>query len=91
MKQLTCREVLDQLQEYLDDAAHADLVHAVDHHLGLCRHCRIEVDTIRGVVKIFQVDRQIVLPEGAAVKLQSALERAYQDGCDKDERGPSTF
>ena len=91
MKPLTCREVLDQLQEYLDETAHADLVHAVDHHLGLCRHCRIEVDTIRGVVKIFQVDRQIVLPEGVAVKLKSALEQVYRDDCDKDERGPSSI
>ena len=91
MRQLTCREVLDQLQEYLDDAAPADLVHAVDDHLGMCRHCRVEVDTIRGVVKIFQVDRQIVLPEGVAVKLKSALEQVYGDGCDKDERGPSSI
>lgn len=90
MRQLTCREVLDQLQEYLDEAAHAELVHAVDHHLGLCRHCRIEVDTIRGVVRIFQVDRQIVIPDGLATKLQLALDRAYRGGCGPDEGGPTS-
>ena len=81
MKKLTCQEVLDQLQEYLDEAAHAELVHAVDHHLGLCRQCRFEVDTLRGVVRIFQSEREIVLPDGLATKLQSALEQVYRDGC----------
>ncbi len=90
VSKLTCQEVLDQLQEYLDEAAHAELVEAVDLHLGLCRHCRFEVDTIRGVVRIFQSDRQIEIPDGLAVKLQSALAQVYGDGCGRDEDPSST-
>ena len=85
VNKLTCQEVLDQLQEYLDDAAHAELVEAVDHHLGRCQHCRFEVDTIKGVVRIFQSERHVVIPDGLAVKLQVALEQVYRDGCSRDE------
>ena len=90
VSKLTCQEVLDQLQEYLDEAAHSELVQAVDHHLGLCRHCRFEVDTIKGVVRIFQSDRQIEIPDGLAVKLQVALEQVYRDDCPRDEGTSST-
>ena len=90
MKKLSCQEVLDQLQEYLDEAAHAELVHAVDHHLGRCRQCRVEVDTLRGIVRIYQSERQIVIPEQIATKLQSALEQLYRDGCPSDEGTSST-
>jgi len=90
VKPLTCQEVLDQLEEYLDEAAHAELVEAVDHHIGRCRQCRFEVDTIKGVVRIFQSDRLIVIPDGLAVKLQSALEQVYRDGSCRDEDPSST-
>jgi predicted anti-sigma-YlaC factor YlaD len=90
VNKLTCQEVLDQLQEYLDDAAHAELVEAVDHHLGGCQHCRFEVDTIKGVVRIFQSERHVVIPDGLAVKLQVALEQVYRDGCRRDEGSSST-
>jgi hypothetical protein len=81
VKSLTCQEILDQLSEYLDDAAHAELVGAVDQHLGVCRHCRAEVDTLRLTVLFYRRDERVELPSALALKLQHALERAYRDGC----------
>lgn len=85
MKSLTCQEVLDQLADYLDDSAHAELVGAVDRHIGSCRHCRVEVDSLRLTVMFYRREERIELPPALAAKLKLALDRAYHDhGC-RDE------
>ncbi len=84
VKRLTCQEVLDQLSEYLDDEARAELVGEVDHHLGACVHCRVEVDTLRRTILFYRHDERIVLPTRLSGQLQDALERAYRDGYRED-------
>jgi len=69
VRKLSCQEVVDQLADYLDEAAHAELVSAVDLHLGACRHCQVEVDT----------------PASLAAKLEAALHQAYLGGCDDED------
>ncbi len=80
MRSLTCQEVLDQLADFMDEAAHADLVGAVERHIGACPHCRIEVDSLRMTIRIFRREERIEVPQALAVRLQDALERAYRDG-----------
>ena len=79
MKSLTCQEVLDQLSEYLDDEARTELVHQVDHHLGMCSHCRAEVDTLRRTIQIYRCEERVVLPVKVSEKLQQALEQLYRN------------
>jgi hypothetical protein len=85
VRSLTCQEVLDQLADYLDEAAHTELVGAVDRHLGACSHCRVEVDTIRQTVLFYRREERLELPQALALKLQYALEQAYRDGCRGEE------
>ena len=77
MKRLSCQEVLDQLADYLDDDARAELVQQVDSHLGECSHCQVEVDTLRRTIMIFRCDEKVVLPTPLSDKLQQALTQAY--------------
>jgi len=77
VKRLTCQEVLDQLGDYLDDDARAELVQEVDIHLHECRHCQVEVDTLRRTVQIYRCDEKVVLPLALSEKLQQALDQAY--------------
>ena len=88
MKSLSCQEVLDQLSEYLDDEARAELVEGVNLHLGTCEHCRVEVDTLRRTVAIYRCDERVVLPVKLSDKLQSALEQLYRENPGK---GGGTF
>ncbi len=81
VKRLTCQEVLDQLSDYLDDAARAELVGEVDQHLVVCVHCRVEVDTIRRTILIYRHEERVELPVALNAKLQQALEQAYRAGC----------
>ena len=79
VRRLTCQEVLDQLADYLDADARAELVQEVDQHLGGCAHCQVEVDSIRRTISIYRCDEKVVLPLQLCDKLQAALERAYRD------------
>ena len=87
MRRLTCQEVLDQLSEYLDADAMAELVGEVDHHVSVCLHCRVEVDTLRRTILLYRHEEQVVLPTHLTVRLSEALERLYRDGCGKDGTG----
>ena len=80
MKRLTCQEVLDQLSDYLDEDARAELVQEVDVHLHECRHCQVEVDTLRRTIMIYRCDEKVELPSSLTEKLQSALDQAYRAG-----------
>ena len=79
MKRLTCEEVLEQLSEYLDEEARAELVHEVDDHLGTCAHCQAEVDTLRRTISIYRCDERVVLPVALSEKLQHALDQLYRN------------
>ncbi len=87
VKRLSCQEVLDQLSDYLDEAARAELQGAVDQHLGACSHCRVEVDTLRRTVLFYRHEERIEFPVELSTKLQHALELAYREGSCRDS-GP---
>jgi predicted anti-sigma-YlaC factor YlaD len=79
VKKLTCQEVLDQLAEYLDADAQAELVAQVDLHVGSCQHCRVEVDTLRRTIMIYRCDERVVLPLDLDERLRVALKQVYAE------------
>ena len=38
---LNCREVLRELESYLDDSAAVEVKKDLEEHLGHCRHCQV--------------------------------------------------
>ena len=80
LRRLTCQEVLDELSDYLDDEARAELVQEVDQHLSHCAHCQVEVDSMRRTIAIYRCDERVVLPVSLCDKLQKALDQAYRVG-----------
>ncbi len=79
MKRLTCQEVMDQLADYLEPEAQAELVEQVNLHVGSCLHCRVEVDTLRRTIMIYHFETQVVLPVQLDARLRMALEQAYRE------------
>jgi len=78
VKRLSCQEVLDQLSDYLDEDARAELIQEVDGHLHQCTHCQAEVDTLRRTILIYRCDDKVELPAPLSEKLQQALDQAYR-------------
>ena len=69
-RMISCEALLEQLQEYLDEDARAELCHAVEHHLTGCSHCRVYVDTIRRTVVLFHAEEHVQIPEAVADRLR---------------------
>jgi len=72
-----CNEVLEQLSDYLDEDARAELCKAIDEHLHMCRDCRYYVDTVRKTVVLYQADRRIEVPMKVTALLHAALSAEY--------------
>ena len=79
---MTCIEVIEQLADYLDEDARADLREAINEHLTRCPNCRIEVETVRRTVILYQAERQVETPKAITLRLDDVLKRAYRQGPD---------
>ena len=77
VRDLDCNEVLEQLGDYLDDDAREELCKAIEAHLNRCRDCRLEVDTVKKTIVLYQVDREVPLPSTVFAHLESALAKEY--------------
>ncbi len=75
---MNCDEVLNQLSEYVDEEARAELCRAIEEHLARCRGCKVEVDTVRKTIMIYRNDGPAETPVHVSAALQSALAREYQ-------------
>jgi len=87
VRPLTCQEVLEQLSEYLDAELKAERAGAIDQHLMICEHCRIEVYTMRRTILIYRCEQHVITPDGIGQKLQQALHREYAGGDRNPEGG----
>lgn len=82
MKKLNCQEVLDQLSDYLEEDVAIELRTQIEAHLNGCRHCHLEVDSLRRTVQLYTCDESVGTPITLNDRLRSALEQAYRErGC----------
>lgn len=75
---MDCNETLEQLADYLDDDARAELCRAIEEHLSRCKDCKLHVDTIRKTITLYQADREVQLPATVSARLESALHQEYK-------------
>jgi anti-sigma factor (TIGR02949 family) len=76
---MRCEEVLEQLWEYLDDEARAELSARINEHLGECHDCRAEVDTLRMTVSLYRCEESAPVPIQLNERLRAALDAAYRE------------
>ena len=75
---LECKEVLDQLSEYVDAEARAELCRAIEDHLARCGGCKLVVDTVRKTILLYHSDGPAETPVRVSAALQIALAREYR-------------
>jgi anti-sigma factor (TIGR02949 family) len=80
VSKLSCQEVLDQLWEYLDDDARAELSARIDEHLGRCKDCSVEVDSLRKTISLYRCEEAVAVPIQLSDRLLEALGKAYREG-----------
>ncbi len=79
MTKLSCQEVLDQLWEYLDDDARAELTHQINEHIGGCQHCKVEVDSLKATISLYRCEEPVGVPIQMSERLTAALQAAYRE------------
>jgi len=75
---VNCEDVLRKLAEYLDDESRDELCRQIEGHLSRCKDCRIEVDSLKRTIVLYQADREMEMPVAISSTLQAALDREYE-------------
>lgn len=76
---MECNELIEQLSEFLDPDARAQLCREIEQHLAHCHNCKLYVDSVRKTIVIAQSGpAPLSAPLTVSDQLQAALARAYQ-------------
>ena len=82
MRKLNCQDVLDQLSDFLEEDLAAELRQQIEAHLNGCRHCHLEVDTLRTTIQLYRTDDTVGTPILLSERIRVALRAAYRErGC----------
>ncbi len=75
--EVDCDQVLGQLSDYLDDDAREELCRAIEEHLARCHDCKVEVDTVRKTILLYQKDSESKIPVRVSAELEGVMAREY--------------
>lgn len=74
MKHENCHHLLDDLSDFLDGEASAEVCAEIERHLADCENCRVMVDTLRKTVVLYHELPQPELPQDARQRLYHYLD-----------------
>jgi anti-sigma factor (TIGR02949 family) len=79
---LTCKEFLQELNQYLDEDIDAALRLKLEAHVNNCPNCFVIFDTTQRTIKVYKGMEAQVIPNEVHARLMSALEkRRKSKGC----------
>ena len=68
-----CQELVAQLSDYVDGELEADLCAAIEAHLAGCPNCRVIVDTVQKVIRLYRAEAARELPSDVEDRLLRVL------------------
>lgn len=80
MKEVPCGEVREKLSDYIDQETLDEICREIEAHLAHCDGCRVEVDTVKKTIMLYQNGTSVEVPIRATAKLSAALAREYSRG-----------
>jgi predicted anti-sigma-YlaC factor YlaD len=84
---VTCDEFKKLIGDYLDDEVADELCKEIQEHLGDCRSCSVEVDTLEKTIRIYRgAHAPLTLSMDARQRLFRALTFEYHNA----KRAPSS-
>ena len=69
-----CQHLLENMSDYLDGEASAELCAEIERHLDGCADCRVVVDTLRRTITLYHELPQPELPSEARLRLFESLD-----------------
>ena len=75
---MKCSDVINQLSDYLDAEAAAELCASLEAHLVECPGCRVQIDTVRKTISLYRSELPLECPEQVRVRLHTILSFEYR-------------
>jgi anti-sigma factor RsiW len=72
---LTCKQFLQELNDYLDPNGDADMKRRLESHVTQCPNCFVIVDTTKRTLQVYKGIEPQTIPEDVKARLLKALER----------------
>ena len=72
---LTCKEFMQELTDYLDEAVDIELRRRIEVHITECPNCFVILDTTRKTIQVYKGMQPQVLPDEVQARLLKAVER----------------
>lgn len=72
---MTCEELLERLNEYVDGNVDPGICKSFEQHLAGCNPCQVVVDTIRGTITLYREGEPVDLP----VEFRDRLRRVVRE------------
>ncbi len=79
MAMLDCREVLDNLSDYIDGEGSDELRKAIELHISRCGRCRVVFDTTGRMLKIVTDAEPFEVPLSVSARLYARLEKVLAE------------
>jgi hypothetical protein len=77
---LTCKQFLQELNDYLDPAVDEALKKRLQTHVSECPNCFVIVDTTKRTLQVYKGVEPQSIPEDVQTRLWTALERKMAAG-----------
>ena len=75
---LTCKEFLNELNDYLDEAVDVELRAKLEKHVTECPNCWVVFDTTKKTLKVYKGMDPQPIPENVHDRLMAALQRKME-------------
>lgn len=80
MAMMDCKDVLDNLSNYVDGEGSEELRKAIEQHISRCGRCRVVFDTTGKMLKIVMDVDPFEVPLGVSARLYARLEKVLAEG-----------
>jgi hypothetical protein len=80
IRMISCKEVLANLSDYIDEEGSVELRRAIENHISWCRRCRVVFDTTGKALKIVLDVEPFEVPLAVSARLYARLERVLSEG-----------
>ena len=76
---LSCREVMAELAEYLDEDVAAELRRELEAHLQQCRTCNVLYDSTRKTLRVLTESRCFELPVDLSASIMARIRDSKEE------------
>jgi anti-sigma factor RsiW len=80
---MTCEELLEMLNEYVDGGVDPAVCEKFEQHLAGCNPCQVVVDNIRGTIQLYKDGQPYDLPVEFRPRLHAALREKWREKLSK--------